>query len=188
MVFEVEQKFRVDRLDEIRCACETRGAMFAEPIGQVDCYFRHPARDFGQTDEAFRLRQVGERNWITYKGPKIDSTTKTRRELELPLPDGVETFNRFRELLVALGFTPVGEVRKRRRYAQMNWLGAPLTVVLDQVEGLPPHVEIETMSEEHELDAARDRIASLARELGLGSSERRSYLELLLNSRMEAES
>ena len=44
-----------------------------------------PCRDFAQTDEALRIRTVGDTSFVTYKGPKLDATTKTRRELELPL-------------------------------------------------------------------------------------------------------
>ena len=86
-----------------------------EPIVQSDQYFAHPARDFAQTDEALRIRTVGDTSFVTYKGPKLDATSKTRRELELPLaasdPDG----SQFAELLAALGFTPVAIVRKQRR-------------------------------------------------------------------------
>ena len=66
------------------------GATIEPPVVQVDQYFAHPARDFAQTDEALRLRRVGKQNFITYKGSKIDATTKTRREIELPLAPGEE--------------------------------------------------------------------------------------------------
>ena len=88
MHIEVEQKFRATHSAELLARLERMGAVFAEPVVQVDLYFAHPARDFAQTDEALRIRRVGERNFVTYKGPKLDAMTKTRRELELPLADG----------------------------------------------------------------------------------------------------
>ena len=88
MQLEIEQKYPVDDLQQVRKTLEALGATIESPICQVDLYFRHPVRNFVQTDEALRLRQVGEENFITYKGPKIDAETKTRREIELPLEPG----------------------------------------------------------------------------------------------------
>ena len=53
-----------------------------EPAEQVDTYFSHPARDFAATDEALRIRSIDQENFVTYKGPKLDATTKTRREID----------------------------------------------------------------------------------------------------------
>jgi adenylate cyclase class 2 len=54
---------------------------------------------------------------------------------------------------------------------------------LDEVEGLGAFVELELAADESGLEEAKSRIASLALELGLSDSERRSYLELLLDAR-----
>ena len=85
MKLEVEQKFAVPDLGQLQTRLLELGAKAGEPQLQVDQYFAHPARDFAQTDEALRIRRIGQSNFVTYKGPKIDATTKTRRELELPL-------------------------------------------------------------------------------------------------------
>src|SRR5689334_8755809 len=103
MHYEVEQKFPLPNTANTEAKLAELGAQFEPPIEQIDHYFRHPSRDFATTDEALRLRQVGPENFITYKGPKIDPATKTRRELELPLTDGPKTFAQFTELLGALG-------------------------------------------------------------------------------------
>jgi len=150
-------------------------------VEQVDQYFAHPVRDFARTDEALRIRRVGEHNVITYKGPKIDATTKTRREIELPLAAGGEAAEEFAELLVALGFRPVATVRKTRTAYALTWQSRPVEVALDSVDGLGTFVEIEAAAAgKSELDSARDAVTSLAAELGLESSERRSYLEMLV--------
>jgi adenylate cyclase, class 2 len=180
MPYEVEQKFPAADLTALENRLRELGATVAGPVAEADLYFAHPAKDFAKTDEALRLRRKGEKNFITYKGPKIDPTTKTRREIELPLPPGEETVGKWRELLEAVGFRPVAEVRKSRKKAKIIWQGRGVECSLDTVEGLGTYFELEVIAEQSGLDAARSVIASLAEKLGLTGSERRSYLELLL--------
>ncbi len=186
MPLEVEQKFAVAD----RGALERRLAELSPSPGpaefQVDSYFAHPSRDFARTDEALRLRTVGESNYITYKGPKLDTTTKTRREIELELPEGADSARHGNELLTALGFTPVAQVRKRRDPRSVDWQNRAITIALDTVEGLGDFVELEILAEDEELDAARTALLSLAEHLQLVKVERRSYLELLLESQSRA--
>jgi len=180
MDLEVEQKFRVADWADIERRLSAMGAQIEPPVAQSDVYFAHPSRDFAQTDEALRIRRVGRRNFITYKGPKLDATTKTRRELELPLTPGERAAAGFAELFAALGFRPVREVRKLRHRAVVQWQQRQVEAALDEVEGLGSFVELELQAKPAEADAARHTLASLAAELGLRESERRSYLELLL--------
>lgn len=186
MHFEVEQKFRIDDQTAVERRLQELGATAGETVEQVDRYFNHPARDFAKTDEALRLRQVGEASFVTYKGPKIDPTTKTRREIELPLPDGQSTSADFGELLVALGFHPVDEVHKTRRTLQLHWENRSVEIALDTVAGLSRFIELEVSADESELPAAKACIATLATALGLTQSERRSYLELLLERKSQS--
>jgi len=180
MQFEVEQKFPVADLADVENRLAALGATFVDEVVQVDRYFAHPSRDFAKTDEAIRIRQVGDANFITYKGPKIDTTTKTRKEIELPLHDGQRQAEQWGSLLGALGFAPVATVRKRRRHAHIAWQDAEIEVALDQVGDLGDFVELELNADEESLDVAKPKIQSLADELGLTGSEQLSYLELLL--------
>ena len=179
-MLEVEQKFPVQDLDDLVLRLTSFGSSLGPAELQVDRYFAHPARDFARTDEALRIRSVGPRNWITYKGPKLDATTKTRREIELLLADGSQSAQSFGELLVALGFKPVADVRKFRRKSAINSQGSSVEVVVDEVEGLGTFVELEVMATPEDVGAAQAAVASLAQQLALSTSERRSYLELLL--------
>jgi adenylate cyclase class 2 len=183
MAIEVEQKFRVVDRAAILARLAERGALLGEPQPQVDQYFNHPSRDFAQTDEAFRIRQVDDDNFLTYKGPKLDRTTKTRREIEVPIARGKQAADQFAELLTALGFRPVAEVRKRRRKTTIDHAGREVDVVLDDVEHVGAYVELECIAGEADMQAAKQAIASLAAELGLTENERKSYLELLLERR-----
>ena len=179
-MLEVEQKFRVDDSKAIAERLASLGAKLGEAELQIDRYFNHPARDFARTDEALRIRQVGQKNYLTYKGPKLDSTTKTRREIEVPIASADVAAEQFAELLVALAFRPVAEVRKQRRKSTVEHAGYTIEVVFDEVERLGQYVELEVVVESSKMDAAKDAIGSLAKELGLTENERKSYLELLL--------
>jgi adenylate cyclase class 2 len=185
MSYEVEQKFPAADLKALENRLCELGATIAGPVAETDLYFAHPSRDFAKTDEALRIRRKGEKNFIAYKGPKIDKTTKTRREIDLPLPPGKETVKQWQELLEAVGFRPVAEVRKSRRKAKITWQNREVECSLDEVEGLGTYFELELIAEADGLDAARSCIASLAEKLGLKESERRSYLELLLERRQK---
>ena len=92
MTYEVELKFPLANSSDVTSVRERIVALGAKPIDAVrqrDVYFAHPARDFAQTDEAFRLRCVGEQNALTYKGPLLDAVTKSRREIEVSVASGL---------------------------------------------------------------------------------------------------
>ena len=180
MTFEVEQKFPIADRAALEARLVSLGARLGVAHEERDVYHTHPARDFGRTDEALRIRAREQESFLTYKGPKIDSTTKTRREIDLPLPVGDTP--RWRELLLALGFQPLIEVRKQRQKATLTWEGSPIELSLDEVCGVGTFLELELIADEASLEPARARIASLAQALQLAQSERRSYLELLICS------
>jgi adenylate cyclase, class 2 len=183
MNFEVEQKFAVADLADLRHRLLQAGVQWKGNVSQADHYFAHPARDFAQTDEALRIRQSDNQTFVTYKGPKIDTTTKTRREIELPLPDGQTVADHWQRLLDALGFTPVACVRKQRQKGTLVWRQTTVDIALDDVDGVGQFVELEREADEESLDAARQQILSLAEHLGLSDAERRSYLEMFLERR-----
>ena len=188
MHYEVEVKFRCDNLQDPAEKFAALGGAPGETLEQVDVYFRHPVRDFAKTDEAFRLRRVGAKNFMTYKGPKIDATTKTRFERETRLADGDGPFEAAQEIIERLGFAPVATVRKRRDTALLMRNNVSIEAAFDEVDGVGKFVELEAgvdaESEDSErLAKAKFELAELATQLGLHDAERRSYLELLLAPR-----
>ncbi|MBI2826923.1 MAG: class IV adenylate cyclase [Planctomycetia bacterium] len=182
MNYEVEQKFRLEDATALEATAAALGAKLGPAVVQADQYFAHPARDFARTDEALRIRSVGEDNRVTYKGPKIDATTKTRRELELVIEPGAQGAARFAELLAALGFVPVATVRKQRRTAIISWQGRQVELAVDCVDRLGHFCELELSADESDVAGARAAVTELAARLGLTEGERRSYLELLLGA------
>jgi adenylate cyclase class 2 len=180
MQYEVEQKHRVMDAAALIARLQKRGVQLETSVEQFDQYYSHPCRDFATTDEALRIRVVGDRSFVTYKGPKLDTTTKTRHEIELPLDPADYDGSQFASLLAALGFTPVAVVRKLRRTFHITADEYEVDGALDDVDGLGCFVEIELQANDENLEASKRTISKLASDLNLGPSERRSYLEMLL--------
>lgn len=183
IMVEVEMKFPSSDFAAIEDRLAKAGASLNEARQEIDHYFNAPDRDFARTDEALRLRRVGLANFVTYKGPKRDAQTKTRTEIEVPLADGTAAADNFVRLLTCLGYRPVAVVQKKRRIYHLERDAFPLEVCLDDVEGVGRFVELEILAPEERLDKARRVVQDLAATLGLTTSERRSYLELLLETR-----
>jgi adenylate cyclase class 2 len=182
MRFEVESKFRVPDPEPVRARLAGLGGAGAPgpPEVQIDRYHAHPARDFRKTGEAFRLRRSGSRNLLTYKGPRLPGGPRTRREIEVDLAPGAAAADRCGDLLAALGFASVAEVRKRRSEARATWEGRPISLAFDEVDGLGSFVELEILCDGEGLAEAQEALERLGAALGLGSPEPRTYLEMLL--------
>jgi adenylate cyclase class 2 len=180
-MYEVELKFPlVDAAPVIR-QLALLGAEERAPQEQIDLYFNHPARDFESTDEALRIRSAGDRHVVTYKGPIVDSQTKTRREIEISL-GGDDAAGQFGEILRLLSFRPVSEVCKHRQPYLCTWRGRRFEIALDAVAGLGQFIEIETQADEVGRAAAIEEILAFASQFQLGQPEKRSYLCLLLEA------
>jgi adenylate cyclase, class 2 len=178
-VVEVEIKFPATDLLVFERHLLERQAKFLIERQESDEYFNAPDRDFGQTDEALRIRRVGDAVKLTYKGPKRDPLTKTRTEIEVALSGSGQGAQALAQILSALKYRSSGLIHKRRRVYQLGVAGFDAEISLDFVTGLGDFVELEIVVEEAQVDAARKELLDLARQLGLSSPERRSYLELI---------
>lgn len=183
---EVELKFRLSGDRTIESLVELLNAHRLDCSTQVDTYFQHPARDFRQTDEAFRIRSIDERNVLTYKGPLLDHVSKTREETEIAFAEGPAGRDGLRRILTALGFVPLPPVVKRRTEYEALVDGLLVHLCHDRVDGLGEYVELETLADEDAWPAARDTLLSLGQRLTLGETVRRSYLQLLEERRVAA--
>lgn len=178
-MYEVELKLQAAH-GPVRERLADRGATRQETVTQRDTYYNAPHRDFAATDEALRVRieepHDGERfAKLTYKGPLVDDTSKTREEHETTV--GAESATR--AIFEGLGFDPAAIVEKQReRYTLDGY-----TVTLDDVTGVGEFVEVETDVESADMiPAARDGARDLLRDLDLDpdATIRTSYLGLLL--------
>ena len=210
-MYEVEQKYRLTDPVAFAQALAEGNVEWTRETREEDTYFRHPTRDFRQTDEALRVRlqavralsksEVPEpmecltgngfpfptgdewavRAFITYKGPKLRRSSKTREELELPLVTDAERLPQWKALLQVLGFQPVTPVRKVRRKAWLEWQGARVEISRDWVQNIGEFAELEiVVKEQEEIPEAEQKILVLAQKLHLGDVEMKSYLELVL--------
>lgn len=175
IMMEIEVKVKAD-LKEVEKRLVEEGANFVNEERQIDTYYNAPHRDFAETDEALRLRSVGRKNMLTYKGPRLDALSKSRREITLSVSRGPTE-----ALLNSLGFSKFGQVLKARR----NYVLGDLLVSLDNVENLGTFVEIEAVGEERDFKFHEKSVVELLRKLGFRETEiiRDSYLELIYSKR-----
>lgn len=202
-MYEVEVKVSADH-DSVREVLWTEGAEHVATLAQADTYFDAPHRDFAETDEALRVRReatatsdfrrgesrtasidsvldgqftAADESRVTYKGPLLEAESKTREEFETGVANG-ETV---RKILARLGFGPAATVRKLREQYCLN----ECMILLDAVEGVGEYVEVETdVADEGAVEAAREELYALLRDLGLDPTEqiRTAYLGLPLEN------
>jgi adenylate cyclase class 2 len=181
-MLEVEAKYRAADWAAVRQKLTEWGAVPDAPREDTDHYFNAPDRDFRETDEAVRIRRIGDENFLTYKGPKRDTATKTRPEVELPLAVGSAAAATAVRFLTSLGYRPVAVVTKARQVYRFRRDGFEFEACLDDVGAVGKFVELEIKAEERDFPAAKAALLSAAGGLGLTEQERRSYLQMLLGS------
>ncbi|MCA9018041.1 MAG: class IV adenylate cyclase [Planctomycetaceae bacterium] len=179
-MLEVEQKFVLTDKEALFDELEHLGAVRGMNLEQQDFYFAHPSRNFAETDEALRIRCNGAENRITYKGPKLATVSKVRKEIELPFESGQIALEQLKEMLELLGFQPLRSVRKLRIPFTYHHQQHAFEITVDEVEGLGIFAEIELLAEEAELPAAEAAIIELAASLGLSHPIKQSYLGMLI--------
>ncbi len=173
-MFEVEIKAKVDNFDAIRENLKKIGAIKKKELKMGDIYFKHPSRDFAKTDEALRIRNSNKNNFLTYKGPKLDELTKTRKEIEIEINEP----RKLKNILLNLGFIQVPKIKKKRVIYEIN----QFQICLDDVDFIGKFVEIETeVKDEIDRELKTNEIINFAQELGISKENfiRKSYLELI---------
>ncbi len=168
-MLEIEIKAYCDNHDDVIAKIKSLGGKLEKKVNERDIYYKHPARDFVKTDEAFRIRVEDNKNILTYKGPKLGKVTKTRIEKETDFYD----LNAMKDILNSLGFSVVDEVVKTRIIYKIN----DTEICLDKIDGLGSFVELEKKGMDQ---GAEKELFKLAGELGLSRFETKSYLELKL--------
>ncbi len=182
-MFEVELKFRLASLADLREKLVGMQAEFRGQNKQVDEYFDDPLRDFSSLDYALRIRRVNDQHRLTFKGPNLDSTAKMRHEVELPLLDAASA-QQMKEVFLGIGFLSVAKVEKCRETMSLVWSGIRVEICLDHVEGLGEFAELEIVAADHvSSEAAKQHLLALASVLGLKDPIITSYLDLILQER-----
>ena len=178
---EIKAALTAGQFDDILAKASSYGYAFEYELTENDIYMNGADRDFRKTDEALRIREtenvtLGEKfAYITYKGPKIDEVSMTRKELEVQASDAKTA----QALLEELGFHAVFHVLKQRR----KFVRGDVSLYLDRVEGLGLYLELEQLAlDDENYDSALGGIFECLKQLGIPemSLERRSYLEMLM--------
>jgi adenylate cyclase, class 2 len=179
-MLEVEVKYRLPDPTAVEARLRAWGAVVVADHAEADHYLNAPDRDFARSDEALRLRRIGEANFLTYKGPRKEAGSKTRTEVEVPCPAGDAAAEAFLKLFRSLGYRPTAVVKKRRRIYEWRRNEFAVHACVDDVEDVGRFVELEIVVDDAQYAAARDTVLRIAAELALGPTEPRSYLEQLL--------
>jgi len=176
-LIEVEVKANVEDFINVKKNLDKIGAIKIKNEHQRDVYYNAPHKDFVQTDEALRIRQIPEdketKVILTYKGAKMDNVSKTRKEIEVEIFDA----KNMDLILENLNFRKTALVKKDRDIYHLN----EFIITLDTVHNVGKFVEIEI--EAHENDDTTihlNKIFEIYKKLGIEEGfERRSYLELM---------
>ena len=194
-MIEVEIKVKISNPDHIRKKFKDFNGGYKLSLRHEDIYFNMPKglRDFKQTDEALRLRKSIEFNrdnkaiaqkinyFITYKGKKIDKTTKSREEIEVKINEIEEMKN----LLKLLGFREVFTVMKERELHEFEFKDIKIEALIDYLPILEQYfIEVEILAETiNKVENAKDILFQFLENFGIKKEEsiRTSYLELVMN-------
>jgi adenylate cyclase class 2 len=184
MSFEVEVKYRVVDHSDLVARLSQHGIASGPAALYEDAYLEHPGRKLSRSNEALRIRRVGQATRITYKGPRWRGPIKAREEIELPIGEGPEVFERTLRLFQNLGFRPVVVVRKTRQPYFLKHLNRSLELSLDVAEGIGTFAEVETITEvESDVPCAQSAVIDVAAKFGLTEIEPRSYRRMVLEHR-----
>ena len=177
-MLEIEVKIKVDK-EKIKNDLINLGFIKESHIYEHDSYFNGDNCNLKNEDKALRIREHIDLKsketiyQLNYKGPKIDSISMTRQEVEFTVP----SFEQGEAFLNGIGYHVAGEVEKTRYYYKKD----DITCCLDTVTSLGDFLEIEIIATEDKYDDSMTRINSLLNQLSLSMDDsiNTSYLSML---------
>lgn len=177
---ELEIKLAVRDPNSARKVLTSRGFVHEDTCLEVDIYYKHPCRDFMETDEAFRFRKRACKNSIlytvTYKGPRefLGKGVKSREELEVNVDE--HTWRNLMFIVERLGFQPILEFAKKREF----YRGSGLKATIDALLGVGYFIELE-LEGASKADELFTILESLDKSAGISVVEK-TYLEICLET------
>jgi len=194
-MIEVEIKVALANPAEFREKLKELNGKYLISLDHEDIYFNMPKglRDFKKTDEALRLRKSTEFNkqnkninelikyYITYKGKKIDQTTKTREEYEVE----VKNLEPIKIIFKNLGFREIYTIKKERELYEIIFKDQKLDILIDYLPILNQNfIEIELIvGSKNETHQTKEIMFDFLKQFGFSERDsiRESYLELIVN-------
>lgn len=162
---EVEIKIRIPGVDVIAAKLRELGATQVKArAGEENSLYDFPSGDLRRRGEALRIRIVGKKCFLTFKGqPQRSRRFKVREEYETE----VRSASALRKILRSLGLRTAVRYDKVRTVYRLGHV----TVCLDEL----------SIGHFMELEGKRSDIVKSARALGYGSEAfiKSDYLELL---------
>jgi predicted adenylyl cyclase CyaB len=149
-MIETEVKIRIqDALDMRRRLLDLGCTVSNERFFESDTFYDLSGEPLARSRGALRLRTIGKRSWLTFKGaPRKARSFKVREEHESEIRNPAE----FRKILKALGFHPVFKYGKRRTHLRIG----RLRICLDET----------SIGNFIELEGKRAEIVRFAKQLG----------------------
>ena len=198
-MIEVEIKVQIYDPALIRKKFEENQGSYKFSLIHEDTYYNMPKglRDFKKTDEALRLRKSSrfdKKNhqniqdieyFITYKGRKIDTLTKTREEIDIKIED----IKKMKKMLESLEFQEVLTVKKEREYYVFNFKNYHIDALIDYLPILKQYfIEVEYLAKSfEEIEDSKQILFDFLSifDIKRGESIIKSYLELILEKSEE---
>ncbi|MFX1495995.1 MAG: class IV adenylate cyclase [Promethearchaeota archaeon] len=192
-MIEVEIKVAISNPKLILTKVKELNGKYIMSLNHEDTYYNMPngLRNFKETDEALRIRKVIEFNkykadksylikgYITYKGQKIDQTTKTREEIEIEIDD----FKSMKSMLLHLGFKEIITVKKERELYEFWFKNNKIELLLDFLPLLNQNfIETEIIiNDKKNINKTKEIMFDFLKLFGVTEKEsiRESYLELI---------
>lgn len=188
-MIEIEVKLKINDRAELISKLVERGFKRSQNLKETDVYFNGIDRDLRDTDEALRIRITESLDGscliadgspddklitLTYKGPKLDKVSMTRKELSVIVDD----FDAMKEVLTELRYRPVSPVVKKR----IEYFSETMTACVDNVEGLGDYLELEIIADseddrEKSLKLIEEELISLG--YSMDDTTTTSYLSML---------
>ena len=168
-MIETEVKIRIQDPKTVRARLLGLGCeVVSERHLEINGLYDDAAGRLRAKREALRLRAIGKRAWLTFKGAPLKARSfkvRTEHESEVRDPAG------FRKILKALGLRPVFRYRKHRTLFR----GGRLTICLDETS-VGCYIELE---------GRRSDIVRFARSLGYGRPDfiTADYVEMIRTAR-----
>ncbi len=179
-MIEVEIKLKADH-NSVRKQLKKLNADFIKNEVNNDIYFQHPNRDFIAEDRTLRIRSTNTETIMTYKGPKLNKESKSRKEINIK----IDNYDNILDVLDELDFKKSGSVYKQREYWRIN----NIIITLDNIEKIGEYVEFESeIEDESELDNEVSKLKALIRNLELDPDKqiRDSYQWLIENYKINS--
>jgi adenylate cyclase class 2 len=172
-VLEIEVKIKVNDLNALPAKIIRHGAVLEkERFFEKNTLYDFRSQALLLRKQALRLRRIGKKVFLTYKGtPQKSRRFKIRREYETE----VRNEKQIRRILEALGLVPVFHYEKHRTIFRKG----QLKICLDELS-TEKYIEFE---------GKREKIAQFSRLLGFNKSQwiKQDYIQILKKAGPPAE-